>query len=280
MAAYDLRSRRRYGIQHLFPGNGPLITAAPVLCNGPDAEISEKFCERGGLVVGVDAARVGQNPSVAAPEEGVLEADTGVFDAGDDAVGADADEGDDGRAPAFDFGFETLAAGAKFVVGEFIGAGGGAFDDVGDPKFEVEKEGSFKGGEEARGEAAAIKGRPEAVAGAAEVAADGGGVESRVDAGEEDNEVFGCEIRDALVVRGEELGFGRFPGSGQCPTHRAASLEASSVGSIPIRSLEYLDPVTPTPFKVHDEAQVTNQHDGWQDSHGRECIFLRCCIDC
>jgi hypothetical protein len=37
------------------------------------------------------------------------------------AVGADADEGDDGGAPAFDIGFQALAAGAKFVVGDFSG---------------------------------------------------------------------------------------------------------------------------------------------------------------
>ena len=66
--------------------------------------------------------------------------------------------------------------------------------------------------EEAWGEAAAVEGGPEAVAGAAEVAADGGRVEAGVDAGEEDDEVFGDEIRDLLVARGEELGFGRFPG--------------------------------------------------------------------
>ena len=209
-----------------------------MLCNGPEAEVSEELCEGGGLVVGVEAAGVGEDPGVAAAEGGLLEADAGVFDAGDDAVGADADEGDDGGAPAFDFGLEALAAGAKFVVGEFIGAGGGAFDDVGDAEFEVEKEGFFKGGEEARGEAAAVEGGPEAVAGAAEVAADGGGVEAGVDAGEEDDEVFGGEIRDELVVRGEELGFGGFPGGGQCPIHRAESLEGMSFTlALPIKTI-------------------------------------------
>ena len=77
-----------------------------VLCNGPEAEISEELCEGGGLVVGVEAAGVGEDPGVAAAEGVLLEADAGVFDAGDDAVGADADEGDDCGAPAFDFGFE------------------------------------------------------------------------------------------------------------------------------------------------------------------------------
>src|SRR5277367_1800478 len=122
-----------------------LLSAAPVLCNGPEAEVSEELCEGGGLVVGVDAAGVGKDPGVAAAERGLLEADAGVSDAGDNAVGADADEGDDGGAPAFDFGFEALAAGAKFVVGELIGARGSALDDVGDSEFEVEKEGFFKG---------------------------------------------------------------------------------------------------------------------------------------
>src|SRR6476469_466082 len=99
------------------------ISSTPVLCNGPEAEVSEELCEGGGLVVGVEAAGVGEDPGVAAAEGGLLEADAGVFDAGDDAVGADADKGDDGGAPAFDFDLEALAAGAKFVGGEFIGTG-------------------------------------------------------------------------------------------------------------------------------------------------------------
>ena len=162
---------------------------------------------------------------MAAAEGSLLEADAGVFDAGNDAVEPDADEGDDGGAPAFDFSLEAPGAGAKFFVREFIGAGGGAFDDIGDAEFEVEKEGFFKRGKEARGEAAGVEGGPEAVAGAAEMVADGGGVEAGVDAGEEDDEVFGGKIRDDPVARGEKLGLGGFPGRGQCPIHRAASPE-------------------------------------------------------
>ena len=50
---------------------------------------------------------------------------------------------------------------------KFIGAGGRAFDDVRDAEFEVEKERFFKRREEARREAAAVEGGPEAIAGAA-----------------------------------------------------------------------------------------------------------------
>jgi hypothetical protein len=201
------------------------ILAAPVLCNGPNAEVSEELREGAGQVVSVEATGIGKNPSVAVAEKGLLEADAGVFDTGDDAVRVNADKGDDGRAPASDFGFEAPAAGAKFVVGEFICAGSGALDDVGDAEVELKKKGILKGGEEARGESAAVKSAPEAIARAAEVAADGGGVEAGVDAREEDDEVFGRDIRDVLVARGEDLGFAGFPGCDQCPIHRAASLK-------------------------------------------------------
>jgi hypothetical protein len=186
--------------------------AATVLCNGPNADLSEESREDGWQVVGVEATGIGKHPGVAAAKRGLLEADASVFDTGDDAVGVNADKRDDGRAPASDFGLEAPTACAKFVVRQFIRAGGGALDDVGDAVAEVEKKRSLKRGEEARGESAAVKGGPEAIARAAEVAADGGGVEAGVDAGEEDDEVSFHEIRDALVARGEELGFGGFPG--------------------------------------------------------------------
>jgi hypothetical protein len=40
---------------------------------------------------------------MAAAEQGLLQADAGVLDTGDDAVGVNAGKGDDGRAPASDF---------------------------------------------------------------------------------------------------------------------------------------------------------------------------------
>jgi hypothetical protein len=212
----------------IITGNWALFSTAPVLCDGPEAKVSEKLCQRDGLVVGVEAAGVGEDPGVAAAEWFLLEADARVFDTGDDAVGTDADEGDDGGAPAFNFGFKALAAGAKLIIGKFVGASGGAFDDVGDAEFKVEKERILKGREEARGEAAVMEGRPEAVSGAAEVTTDRGGVEAGVDASEENDEVFGDEIRDELVVRGKKLGFGGFPGGGQCPIHLSVSTSLSS----------------------------------------------------
>jgi hypothetical protein len=207
-----------------------------VLGTGPEAEVSEELCQGGGLVVGVEATGVGQDPGITAAEQVLLQADAGVFDARDDAVRADADEGDDGGAPAFQFALKAPPAGAKLIVGKFIGARGGAFDDIGDPDFEVEKERSFKGREQPRSEPAIVESGPEAVAGPAEVAADCGGVQAGIDTGEKDDEVFGHKIRDELVVRCKDLGLGRFPGGRQCPFHGTASLtsiQSPSVSNIP-----------------------------------------------
>jgi hypothetical protein len=81
-----------------------------VLRNGPEAEVTEELREGGGSVVGVEAAGVGEDPGVTAAEWVLLEADAGGSDAGDDAVRAEADEGDDRGPPAFDLGFEAPAA--------------------------------------------------------------------------------------------------------------------------------------------------------------------------
>ncbi|MDB5340857.1 MAG: hypothetical protein JWN70_6476 [Planctomycetaceae bacterium] len=88
-----------------------------MLRNGPEVEFSNELCEGGGLVVGVQAAGIRENPRVAAAESGKLDADAGFFVARDNSVWTNADEGDDGGVPAFDFCFEALAASAKFVVG-------------------------------------------------------------------------------------------------------------------------------------------------------------------
>jgi hypothetical protein len=152
---------------------------------------------------------------VAAAKETFLETDAGVFDAGDNAVWTDTNEGDDRWPPEFDFSPEAPPAGAKFVISEFIGAGSWAVDDAGDAEFKVEKERVFKRGEDARRKAAAVERGPEPIARPGEVTTSGRGVEARINTSKKDDEVFSDEIRDAIIVRCAELSFGRFPGAGQ-----------------------------------------------------------------
>lgn len=197
-----------------------------MLCHCPNAQLSEELSQGIRQVVGIEATGVGKNPSVAATEKGLLQADAGVFDTRDNAVGVNADKGDDGRAPTFDFSLKAPAARAKFVIAKLIGTSGGPLDDVCDAKLKVKKQGCFKRGEKPRGESAAVKGGPEAIARAAEVVADGRGVQAGVDTREKDDEVFGREIRNELVARREDLGFAGFPGSDQFPMHWAAYFRA------------------------------------------------------
>ena len=89
------------------------------------------------------------------------------------------------------------------------------------------------------------------------MAADGGGLEAGVDAGEEDDEVLGDEIRDELVARRKELGFGGFPGGGQCPIHRAASFESIL---LEVRRLRLDTFTTITPFNLCGESVRKRAH--------------------
>lgn len=199
------------------------LSRSSMLCSGPAVQVSKELRKRGGLVVSVEAAGVGENPSETAAEGLLLQADTGGLVARDNAVGPNANEGDHSRSPTFNLGFKAFSASAKFVGRKFIGARGGAFDHVGDAELEVQQQGILKGIEEARSKTAAVQGGPEAVAWPAKMPANGGGVETGVDAGKENDEVLGDQIRDKLVRRREDLSFCRLPRDRQFPTLHSPS---------------------------------------------------------
>jgi len=186
-----------------------------VLGDGPESQIAEELGEGGRLVIGVQSARVGEHPGVASAEAVFLQADPRVFDTTHDPIRADTDEGDDRGSPASHFGFESPTAGAQFVVGQFIGPDRRAIDDIRDAVIEIEQEIAFKRRIEPRRKSAAVQGGPEPVAGPAKVPADGRSVKTGIDAREQNNEVFGKQIRNALVARGQKLRLGRFPGRGR-----------------------------------------------------------------
>src|SRR5207244_4393446 len=87
------------------------------------------------------------------------------------------------------------------------------------------------GREEAGCEAGAVKHRPEAIAGACEVAADGGGVEAGVDAGEDDVEVAAEDVVERLSGRGLQFfGRGLEHGAGWASGRRASGERGASSG--------------------------------------------------
>ena len=176
-----------------------------MLRQGPDAKLSEELREHSGLVMGVQAAGIREHPGVTAAEGLVLKADAGILVAGDNAIRPDANKGDDGGSPAFDFRLEALTAGSQFVARQLIGAGGCALDDVRDAELEVEKQCFFKRRKESWRKAAAVQGRPKAIAGPTKVMADGRGVKAGVDPAEQHAQPRRDYVGDGLVARREEL---------------------------------------------------------------------------
>jgi hypothetical protein len=149
---------------------------------------------------------------VTAAEEILLETDASIFDTGDDAIVAEPDESSDGGAPAFDLGSESLTTLTDFVVGKFVSTCGRAPHNIRDTEVEIEKQGTFKRREETRRKSAGVNRGPKAVPRPTEMATNGGGVEARVDANEQNDQVFRDKIGDTLVVCSEELRLRGFPG--------------------------------------------------------------------
>src|SRR5436309_3230137 len=103
-------------------------------------ELGEFGGECGELVVSVEAAGVGQYPEARAGDRVGLGADCGLGAVETGAVGGDSDDGDVVGRVCGGEGGEAGGAGAEFGGGEFVGAGGGAGDDVGDAEAVVEQQ--------------------------------------------------------------------------------------------------------------------------------------------
>ena len=169
-----------------------------------DSQFPKQLRELRGLVVGVQAARVREDPDPGRADRFILQSQFRFRSVERSPVGAHADDGQVARGVALHFAGEDLAAFDELRAGQLVGGGGGAGDDVGDADAEVQELALFGGGEEAGREAGAVEGGPEAVAGAAEVLLDGGGVEAGVDAAEEDAQVRGDDVGQRRVGgRGE-----------------------------------------------------------------------------
>ena len=137
----------------------------------------------------IEAARVREHPEPGIADGLRLPAEHGMRPIECDAVGADADYGDDPRPIAPDFAFERPPAGSQFVVVELGGACGGAGDEVGDPAAACQQLELIRRREPPRREAGGMERRPESVAGTGEMLPLRGRHQARVDADKEDVEI-------------------------------------------------------------------------------------------
>jgi release factor glutamine methyltransferase len=99
-------------------------------------QLGERRRQVAGAPVGVEAARIRQDPDAGVAEPIGPRADGGLALAEGRPVGGDAEHGQPSRLDPVDEREQDLAAVAQFGGGELIGPGGRARDDVGDAESE------------------------------------------------------------------------------------------------------------------------------------------------
>ena len=97
------------------------------------------------------------------------------------------------------------AAFDQLFARELVRGGGRAGDDVRDAEAELQQLALLRRMEEPRRESGAMERRPEAIAGTAEVLLHGRGVETGIDAAEEDVEMRRDDVRQGLARGGGEF---------------------------------------------------------------------------
>src|SRR5436190_270752 len=117
------------------------------------------------------------------------------------------------REPAWlkprDLFVQYVSALDELLRAQFVRAGGGARDDVGDAEPEAEQLFLLVGPEDAAGEAGAVQSGPEAVPGPREMVSGGGGVQAGVDAREHHPQAGRDDIGDRPVPRRVEVALRR-----------------------------------------------------------------------
>lgn len=150
------------------------------------ARLGVQAGEVGRLVVGVEPARVREDPDRAAGEIFVLQADDGVAAAERGAVGGEADDRDQAWPVLADDALELPRARAQLGVGQLGGRARRPRSDVRDADAVREQLGVLVRAQAPQREARRVQRRPETVARSREVVAGLRGVQRRVDADEQD----------------------------------------------------------------------------------------------
>ena len=151
--------------------------------------------------MGVEPARVGQQPYAGVSYGGILRADDGAWRVERHPVGGDPDDREPPRPHLVCQVAQTASARPHLVVGQLVGPRRRPRDHVGDPEAERAQLVLLGGAQQARGEAGAVQRRPEPVAGPPEV-------------------VPGQRRDEAGVDAAEQHGTRRVAGTGQHVGHR------------------------------------------------------------
>ena len=162
--------------------------------------------------MGVEAARVGQDPQAARSETLGLRSHGGLRSIEGDPVRGDAEDGHAGRSVALGSLEQAGGALAELRGVQLRGRRGGPVDEIRDAEPGLEQLLAVPGRQQPVGEARGVEGGPELVAWTGEMAAGGARVAAGVDAAEQDLEPGRDDVGDGPAVGRLELGARRAPG--------------------------------------------------------------------
>jgi hypothetical protein len=186
--------------------------------------VSDQLVE---LVMGVQAARVGQHPDRGrADGDGLLPGGRHLSVKGP-PKGLDPQDGNDLRAKPFGLGMKPSGALPQLIYAQVRGPGRCPFHEIGDPVPICKKLALLSGREQPVREAGSMEGTPEPIAGLGEVVPHRTRVEPRVDPAEQDPQARGDDVRDRPALGGEEL----LPGGPYIPSSLSSQETISGVSS-------------------------------------------------
>jgi hypothetical protein len=146
-------------------------------------------------MVRIEPAGIRQHPHCRPPERVGLESDGCARPIERGAIGANPDYGNTPGAKPVDLPLEPPPTAAKLRVRELRSRRGGTGYQVGDADSLLEQKLLLRGVEQSPREAGAIQGGPESVAGPGKVMTGCRGVETGIDAAEENPQIGRNEIR-------------------------------------------------------------------------------------
>lgn len=172
------------------------------------------------LVMRIESARIRQHPNPGSSKSLRLSAHGGMWPGKGSPIGAHAENRHPARAKALYGALETMPAPDQLGSGDLARLSRRPAHEIRQTVSEIEQQPVFRWIEPAICKPGSEQCGPEAVAGSCEVMADGGGVEPRVDAAEENREPRSDDIWQPSSVAGGDLSpLPRWHGLGRSPRH-------------------------------------------------------------
>ncbi len=151
-------------------------------------QITECLGQLCDLVTGIEAAGVRQHPNAGRSHSLSLRSEDRPGTPECRSVGADAEQGNPSWRVTHHFAFEEAPAMNQVSFRELISTSRRLGDQVGNADMAEQEKGAFPRRQKPLGKAGIMKGSPEAVSRPREMITDGGGIETRINSAEQNDE--------------------------------------------------------------------------------------------